>query len=277
MIDDSFVTLEHVNGKPRRGKTSYVVARVLNEDLKYINERYYLSCEYIKDQNKTLELKRSFPPQRHVVSANFKIKRIYPNMESYDISGFEFGVPNPYCSVKPLIPYGVYVFDEAQKYFDSKGEKELPPWVTQAFEWRGHIFLKIYLISQRVMRLNVDIRDTVDIFTYIEKSTHTYIINGKKVNANKFLDYGKLIKTVWSGRRFESADEEVAYIKGDKTLGEPFKYEFFGNIKEHYNPHNYAVNVEDLSKDFKYYDYQLITNRPKEWDDYKKLITKKKE
>ena len=101
--------IEHVCGKTRPGKTSYVVARIINEYMQYFNNQWKNSCAYIKEHNKHSELKLSPPPQRHVVSANFKISRKYPNMESYDCSGYEFGVPNDvFKGTKLLIPYGVY-------------------------------------------------------------------------------------------------------------------------------------------------------------------------
>lgn len=261
----------HVSGKTRRGKTSFVVAYILTEYLKYFNDNYKNACDYIKFENKYYNTNLTLPPQRHVVSANFAIRRKYPTLESYPISGFEFGVPNKFCKTKKLIPYGVYVFDECQKYWDSKNDKSLPPWVTQGFEWSGQLFIILFLISQRYIRLHPDIRAIVDKFIYIEKSTHTFLINGKKVKSDKFLKEGKLIKTEWTGGQFEYEGDIEAYIKSseNKKLGEPFKYEFKGDIRKHYNPNNYAVNMEDLDQDFNYVEYGA-TERPKEWDNFKK-------
>ena len=269
----------HVTGDPRKGKTSHVVAKIIVEDLQYQNWRYQSACKYIKSMNKSRGITRTLPPQRHVVHSNISISRYFPFMFSYPMSGFEFGAPNPYCKVKPLVPYGVYAFDEAQRYFDSKGEN-LPPWVTQAFELHGHIFLKIFLITQRPVRLHKDIRAICSERIHIEKSVHTYLIGRRKIKSEKFLDNGRLIKTVWYGRQFSSAGEHEKYVdrerKADKKLGKPFKYEFNGDIKSHYNPYAYAVEMEDLSRDFNYLDYGA-TERPIEWSNYKKQIKPKKE
>lgn len=270
----------HVTGDPRAGKTSYVAARTLTEDLQYFNWRYASACSYIKAKNKYSEFTRSLPPQRHVVYSNMMLWRRYPNMASYPMSGFEFGAPNKFCYTRPLTAYGVYLFDEAQRYFDSKGDSVLPPWVTQAFELHGHIFLKILLITQRPVRLHKDIRAICSERIHIEKSVHTYLVGRRKIKTDKFLDYGRLIKTVWHGRQFRSAGEHEKYVDGeraeDKKLGKPFKYVFKGDIKSHYDPYAYAVEMEDLSKDFNYIDYGP-TERPAEWSNYKKQMKVEKE
>lgn len=270
----------HITGDPRAGKTSLAVAMTIDEDMAYFNWRYEAACKYIKNKNKTSGKARSIPPQRHVVHSNILMVRNYPNMSSYPMSGFEFGAPNPYCpTTRPLVPYGVYVFDEAQRYFDSKGDAQLPPWVTQAFELHGHIFLKITLITQRPVRLHKDIRAICTERIHIEKSIHTYIVGKQKIKSKKFLDYGRLIKTTWYGRTFSTVGEHEAYVdgkeKGDRKLGSTFKYTFHGDIKSHYNPYAYAVEMEDLSKDFNYIDYGP-TEKPVEWSNYKKQVKDKK-
>lgn len=272
-----------VSGKTRAGKTSLVTAMVLNEYMRFRNAQYKASCKYTKFQNKKYNSNLTLPPQRHVVSANFDIYRRFPSMQSYPISGFEFGVPNKFQkSIKKLIPYGVYVFDESNRYWDSKDTRGLPPWVTQVFEWSGHINLTIFLITQRYIRLSPDIRGIVDTFIYVEKSIHTFIVNGKKVKSDKFIP-GKLIKTEWYGRSFEFEGELEAYLKHTEkfdNLGQPFYYSFDGDIRKHYNPTAYAVNMENLDNDFEYYDYDGVKERPTEWDDWKKKAkqeTKSKE
>ncbi len=262
----------HVIGKPRAGKTSFVVAKVLNEEMQPFNDNYFNCIKYIRDENRRKNKNRELPPQRHVVSADFDIIQHFPTMQSYKCSGWEFGCSNPVCYTKPFLPYGTYVFDEAQRYFDSKGDQKLPPWVSRAFELHGHKFLTIYLITQRQVRLHTDIRTIAKATIYIESSVHTYIINGKKVKASEYLKEGQLIKTEWFGREFEDGDEVDDYIKkrgNYKHLGKPFKYTFIGDIREHYDPYGFADELDDLSRDYNYYEY-VVNKRPKEWTDYKK-------
>lgn len=272
------MALIHVTGDPRAGKTSLVVARTVTDDMQYFNWRYSSACAYIKSKNRVYGLTRALPPQRHVVSGNILIWTRFPSMTSYPMSGWEFGAPNKFVKTKAFIHYGVYIFDEAQRYFDSKGDaKELPPWVTQAFELHGQIFLKIFLITQRPVRLHKDIRAICSERIHVEKSVHTFIVNGHKVKTKEFLSVGRLVKTVWYGRQFTSAGEHEAYVDGansdNKKLGKPYKYVFYGDIREHYDPYAYSTEMEDLDKDFNYVDYE-ITERPEEWTTYKKIMKK---
>lgn len=263
-------------GKRRTGKTSLAAARELNEDLRFFNVRYENAVSYIKMKNKYENLDLTLPPQRHVVSANFEISRRYPNMCSYQISGYEFGVPHKKApELKKLIPYGVYIFDEAQRYFDSKGDNKLPPWVTQCFELSGHIHIDITLISQRYIRINKDIRDIVDEFIYIEESLHTFNVDGRKTKADTILPFGRLVKTEWFGRKFRSEAEIENYLTGkDPKAGEKYYYSFDGDIMSHYDRFNYATDFEDDYKDFGY-DDAMVDERPASWDNYKKGLKEK--
>ena len=234
----------------------------------------------IKDFNNSSEdIKLTAPPERHVVFSNFEIKNFYPDMSSYLMTGWDFGTPNTYHkTTRRLMPFGLYIFDEAQRYFDGKSNTVLPPWVTEAFELRGHIFIDIVLIAQKYMRMHSDIRATADLFTYIEESIHTFIIKGKKVHSKKFLASGKLIKTRWIGRQFTEEYEIERYLKGEKELGTKFNYVFDGDIRDYYDPYSFAVKLEDCSKDFNYYDYNnTFGDRPDSWSSYKKDVKKKEE
>ena len=269
--------LEIVCGKPGKGKTSYVVAHVVNEELKFNNPRYFRSLDYIRSLSNKHGIKLAEPPERHVVHANFDIYTRFPAMKNYEMSGWDFGVPNTYHpTTRQLIPYALYIFDEAQRYFDSKSDI-LPPWVTQAFELRRHIGIDIYLIAQRYIRIHKDIREIADVFTYIDEITHTYILpSGKKCKSHVLLPEGKIIETKWDFHQFENENELQRYIDGERHLGVRGHYKFVGDINQHYDTHNYAVKLEDLSKDFEYHDYSpVLEEKPETWSNYKKAKKKK--
>lgn len=268
---------EFVIGKPRSGKTSYVVAKTLNEDLNYLNDRYKAFVKYVNFYNKTQNIPLSLPPQRHVVFSNIDIYRQYPNMRSYPINGFEFGTNNKFQKTKRLVHYGVYIFDECQRIWPSKYNFTLPPWVTDAFELRGHIDLNIYLIAQKLTKLHSDIRATVDVFTLIQKSVHTYEINGKKFKTTKLLGYGKLLKTVFHGIHFSEESQVLKYLNENINQGENFTYTFEGAIDNHYNPYSFEKDVSDSDDDYTYDDYVVPNKRPEAWDSYRKAFKKQEE
>lgn len=265
--------LEHVIGGPGSGKTSYTVHKIVSEDMTYINWRYQSANKYIKEFNKRKGTSLTLPPQRHVVSSNINIHRTMPSMSSYPINGFEFGAPNKYQKTKRLIPYGVYAFDEAQQYWDSKGVQNLPPWVNRVFELRRHISLKIFLITQKLTRLHSDIRSTVDVFTIIKKSVHECELNGKKFKTQKYPSVGKILKTTFYGVHFNEESEVVKYLEGDHSVGEKFKEVHNGDIRNCYDPYEYSVELEDYDRDFNYIDYNepvLRCQLPESWTEYKK-------
>lgn len=272
------IGLEHVIGKPGSGKTLYVIHKVTTEDMDNFNWRYQACIEYIKDFNRRHGTNLTPPPQRHVVSSNINIHRTHPTMESYPINGFEFGVPNAWQPTKRLIYCGVYVFDESQQFWDSKGVQNLPPWVNRVFELRRHISLKIYLISQKLKRLHSDIRSTVDVFTLIKKTVHTYKIKNKIVKTREFLDKGKLIKTTIYGVHFDEEYQVEQYLNGDHSIGESFKEEHLGDIRECYDTHEFSVELEDYDRDFNYIDYnepEIRCQIPESWRNYKKATENK--
>ena len=269
----------HVIGGPGSGKTSWTVHKVLEEDLTYINAGYRYASKYIRDFNKRNKTSLTLPPERHVVSSNIDIHRKLPTMSSYPINGFEFGAPNKFQATKRLIPFGTYVFDEAQQYWDSKGVQHLPPWVNRIFELRRHIHLNIYLITQKLTRLHSDIRSTVDSFILINKSVHTYLINGKKIKSKIYLDHGELIKTEFYGVEFCEESQVERYLDGDHSVGKRFKDVHKGDIRNNYNPYEYSVELEDYDRDFNYVDYNEPATQcsiPQSWLDYKKSISSKK-
>lgn len=268
---------EFVIGKPRSGKTSYVVAKIIEEDLTYLNARYESFCEYLKNYNKTHNKELSFPPEKHVVHANFEIFTQFPNMHSYTINGFEFGTKTQFQKTKRLVPHGVYAFDECQRIWPSKNNFTLPPWVTDAFELRGHIDLKIYLIAQKLTKLHSDIRATVDVFTLIKKSIHTYLIDGKRVKTHKLLGYGNLLSTTFYGIHFEEEAQILKYLQDGTNVGQSFIHTHKGSIDENYNPYSFEKEVTDNDDDFNFVNNVVPNKRPKAWDTYKKELKKLEE
>lgn len=269
---------EFVFGDPGAGKTSYVVARMRDEELKFFNPRYKACVNYLTNRGEAYGIEYNLPPERHTVFANFDIVRKFPYMKSYDMSGFEFGVPNEFCPTRALLPFGTYIFDEAQMYWPSS--EQPVPWAVRAFQLRRHIHLNIFLMAQRFTDLHAKIRDISDVYTKIIRSEHTYLVGKKKIKTSDLLPYGKLLQTTFYGRQFYSSrDAEHWNENADSERGKPFEYTFYGNVFKHYDSHKYAVNFEnEVAQKYFYYrmEEKFVDERPKEWDEWKKKQQKKK-
>lgn len=263
--------VEFIIGNTGSGKTSLAAARISQNDMCYLNDRYLLAKAEIEEANKYRKKPLSLPPQGHVVFADFDIKNNRTDTTSYPMTGYEFGVPNPYQKTKRIMKYGVYAFDEIWEYW-SRGEiTTLPPWVLAIFNLRRHKQIKIYLIGHALTALHSDLRKVVNVFTLVEKSEHTYLHNGKHFKTRDLLGFGKIIKTVWTGRRFTNEAEFIKYQEGDKTLGEPYKFVYEGDIRTIYNPYSHAHDFDDSEEDF-IYDQVIYEDRPTEWDNFKQLM-----
>lgn len=264
--------VELVMGGTGAGKTSYVVAKVVDDYMKFFNERYPASVDYIKNYNQTHSLQLTPPPQRHVVFSDITITTQFPSMQSYDFSGFDFGCPNNFMPTKRLMPYGVYVFDEIWRYWPSKQNFSLPPWVVGIFDLRRHIQIKVYLIAHGLTVLHNDIRRVVNKFTLIKKAIHTYKIRGKIVKSTKYYNNARIIQTVFFGVKFDNENALKRYQDGEK-IGEKFKYKHIGDIRDNYDPYNHAEDVAETGTDFEY-NKVLFKKRPPAWDNYKKIKIK---
>ncbi len=247
----------HISGKTRVGKTSLVVAvniPLLNgED----DERYLQSLSYIKKLQAQGE-KVTFPPQRHVVSANIDIKDTYPNVKAYKVSGFKLALPikktnKHYIPTIRMIPYGVYILDECAKYFKYK---KLLPQVLRLYELGGQYHLLFYFISHRYIAINKDLRAIIDKFWYVTDCKHKYKINGKSVWKSKFIDGEEILETRWTYIEFEDEGDIELYLKSTsadkKKIGKRCHYRFVGDIRDHYDGYNFAQHFEKHEEDFNY-------------------------
>lgn len=130
-----------VSGFPGSGKTLYltklIAEKMINDGLKdYLNLKKKLKKA---GGFSALEL----PPQRHLVFSDYPV-RINSRLHSYDISGFEIGLPNPYFKTKLIPPYSTIFLDEAQRYYDSRFSKYLREDVYRWYQMHRHNDYKHY-------------------------------------------------------------------------------------------------------------------------------------
>ena len=267
------MSIIHISGKTRKGKTSMVVAMNIPLLNGTDDERYIESTNYIKVLQKQGE-KVTLPPQNHVVSANIDIKDDYPNCKAYKVSGFNLALPaedengKELIPTERLIPYGVYILDECAKYYKYA---KLPPSVLRMFELHGHYFLQFYLISHRYIGVNKDLRALVDKFWYVIGCEHKYIINGKTVWRAKYIKNCEIIETRWTYIEFEDEGDLDLYLKSTSTdkkhLGKKCTYTFKGDIRTHYDAYNYKEYFEKHPRNFTYSTDNNLDKigEPKSW------------
>ena len=268
------MSIIHISGKPRKGKTSLVVAMNISALNGTDDERYIEAVHYIKSLQKQGE-NVSLPPQNHVVSANIDIKDDYPNCKAYKVSGFNLALPaeddkgKEIMQTERLIPYGTYILDECAKYYKYK---QLPPAVLRMYELHGHYFLLFFLISHRYIGLNKDLRALVDKFWYVIGCKHKYNVNGKIIWCDKYRkDGSELLETHWVYMEFEDEGDLDLYLKSTSTdkkhLGKKSTFTFKGDITKHYDAYNYKKYFEKHSKDFSYSTNNELDNilEPKSW------------
>ena len=69
----------------------------------------------------------------HLVFADYKIQARHGKVRSWDMDGFEYGLPDPKHTTAFLPPYSRLFFDEAQKYLNSR-RSGLADSVSRAYE-----------------------------------------------------------------------------------------------------------------------------------------------
>ena len=172
-----------VFGKPRVGKTAYMVADIV----KYLNrsaeglDLYHRCCEEIEVINE--DGFRFEKPIHCPIYTNFavNVQTGYNGFEgSYYIDGFRLGFENDNVEVLPVLPCSRIYLSEAQRYYNSRnsGVKALPDWVSRFYEEHGHFDLTIWLDMQRPGLLDLNIRELVTEFIFIEKMENKFDLMG---------------------------------------------------------------------------------------------------
>ena len=274
--------LIEVHGKPGAGKSSFVVAIIIDNFMKSFNWRYKAACKEIKNEAKIKGMALSIPPQRHVVfSSGLKIKRKLPSMESYDFEPYKLSMPNEQFETLKIMSHGVYIIDEAQGQLDSKGvNKELPLPTTRLYETRRHKDLLIFLISQREKRINNDIRSIADVYVYIETSVHTTKVGNKAVKYEGRFPSSTITKTEFKGRWFADEKDFETYTESGEEAGHKLKYVFHGDIRDYYNPYEFSREYEGTDKTLEDKDYEyfpkLSGKKPPGYINYNQEVKKGK-
>ena len=234
-------------GKPGAGKTLFATNVVVD---KLINS----FDDYIRAKREIKRLKNGGyryldnPPQRHLCYADYEVK-INSKLKAYSLDGFKFGLPNPYFETQFIPPYATLVFDEAQRYYDSRNAKSLRPEVYNAFQIHRQNHYNIILVCQRLANIDVNIRALAD---------KVIVIDELKTKTD---EYGRIKNITWITREFEAPDVAEDYCnKKDNPefakLGKKVVVKTNLPLFRYYNSYsNKAVFYN--RNEFKNYDYEL--------------------
>ncbi len=213
-------------GEGGAGKTSleafFLEQYVLNEG----RERLKNCTKEILKINEGRKNKLSLPDQFPFYT-NFDIsiptgyrKKFTP----YYLNPYYFGIPNLDKEVQAIMPYGVAIFNETDKIYDSR-EKSLPEAVSGIYNKQRHFWLEIIIELHRGMNADTLVRSNVHRFIEIQRQDR---------EENTF---GEVTKTTWHCREFEGAKNYLRYIEsnGREHTYTDTTYTHVGNIFSYYN------------------------------------------
>ena len=188
--------------EPRKGKTAFSTYLAVNKMFDY--ERNKLMQSEIL-QKKTNGFNLTVP--KHCVFSNYDIigrKFGYSKRYAYRFNPFKFGYANEFVKTDLAVPYGFYVIDEAQTYFNSRLSLYYPDWQSRAFEQHGHNHLDFLFTVQRTDLIDINIRELAN-FIEIENMDIEYDA------------FSKPDKVTWSIREIDNYFMLEKYLASGKT------------------------------------------------------------
>ena len=203
-----------ISGFPGVGKTLFltnlVAEQMINKGLED-----YLNLKRELKQMSNGGMVFNLPPQHHLVFSDYPVK-INRHLHTYEISGFDIGLPNPFFKTKVIPPYSTIFLDEAQRYYDSRFSKYLREDVYRWFQLHRHNDYNIFMSCQRLANIDVNIRAIAENCIVIDS------VEFKKNN------YGQVKKIVWKMRKFHSCDSAETYMLAreknkNSDIGEKFE------------------------------------------------------
>ena len=189
------------------GKTSCAVMHSIKYGM-LDNERYIAHCQDI-DYLKSLGYKVTYSPCLSFGDVNI----IYNNKKSLDFQMEYYRMPNeikddkenikyPY---KSILRYGVFLFDEAYWKYDARKSFSMDKYTKYALNTRRHNDNILLFTAPRLMQLDKDIRDTLDI---------VYLMLGVKVKKKLFGGF----KTIWKAIKYLDIDYAEKKVLPDSNI-----------------------------------------------------------
>lgn len=188
---------------PRTGKTCFLT-HIANTYM-FDHERNYKMQQELKQKQANGFTNIKTIPQ-HCVSSNYAIighKFRYSPRKSRIINPYRLGFYNEFVDTHFLLPYGVFVITEAQKYTNSRMSKYFPDWQSRMYEQHGHNNIDFFLDTQRPGLIDINIREL------------SHFIEIVKLD-KKFDNNGKIIGLKWTIRHIENSSLYEKYISSGK-------------------------------------------------------------
>lgn len=206
------------------GKTSFLVYKLKTYVLNERRARFNKCITKINEFNTTRKKPLS-KPDRAPFYTNFDVsipigyKKTY---SPYWLNPYYFGMPNQGNETQPIMPYGVAFLTEMDRVYDSH-KKDLPAMASELSNKNRHFWLDIYIDVHRIMNINTLVRDNLNHIIEILKQEHEKD------------ELGRIVKTTWFCREFDSAAKYLQYVESSKKTYTETTYEHIGNIFKYYD------------------------------------------
>ncbi|MCM1367561.1 MAG: hypothetical protein NC184_01955 [Roseburia sp.] len=143
----------------------------------------------------------------HCVSANYDMvfRRFgyYPRY-TRRINPYRLGFANAYVDTHFNLPYECICITEAQKYLNSRRNANYPDWQSRWYEQHGHNWLDIYLDTQRVGLIDLNVRELAQFIEVVK-----LVIAG-------YDRWNRPCRFVWTLRHMDNLQQYEAYCSSGK-------------------------------------------------------------
>lgn len=226
--------LHEVFGDYGAGKSAFLTYQIKNLYLNHGDEKLAFCKSMIAQINLKRQKKLSYP-KKPPIYANFDVTITKPDgtvFKPHRIDGDDIGLnlPNGETNYKYFPPGSAIFIDEAQNYFNSKGDIKRE--VSAFFEQHRHNYLDIWLATQRGILINKDIRGICQDFKQILSLENEVSI------------FGTITQTTWHVKEFTEKYEFEKYLDtdgADDCKCDVMTYINKGNIFDCYDSHSYIT------------------------------------
>lgn len=233
-------------GNKGTGKTSFLVYQAWKAYFERGEILKRRSGEMVKQINKDLGYNLTPPADVPIfTSPKLKMKFIvgwYKYFEPYLINPYYIGTNDN--SGKPIMftpPGSIFFIPELQRVLNSRKSATFPDRLSQWFEESRQWDIEFWGDGQRGHLMDKNFREITD---------RIYDMQGVE---NEYDKIGRIAKTTWHCREFESIKAYDAYVNKDANSYEETTYEFVGNIFELYDSKQCKADfIPPKGVDFKY-------------------------